>query len=71
MTSPAVAERRALNLIAPDAKPGEFHTITNLNAAYQIILPGEAARPHRHSMDAYGSSLTAAGALHASTVRTR
>jgi gentisate 1,2-dioxygenase len=51
-TSPAIAERRALSLIDPDARPGEFHTVTNLNAALQILLPGETARPHRHSMDA-------------------
>jgi gentisate 1,2-dioxygenase len=51
-TSPAIAERRALSLIDPDARPGEFHTVTNLNAALQILLPGETARPHRHAMDA-------------------
>ena len=52
LASPDVAERRVLSLIAPSAMPGEFHTITNLNAGLQILLPGEMARPHRHSMDA-------------------
>ncbi len=63
LTSPAVAERRVLSLIAPDAKPGEFHTITNLNAGLQILLPGEAARPHRHSMDALRFVLEGSGAV--------
>ncbi len=51
-TSPATAERRALSLIDPAGRPADFHTITNLNGALQILLPGESARPHRHSMDA-------------------
>jgi gentisate 1,2-dioxygenase len=63
VASPAVSERRVLSLIAPDAKPGEFHTITNLNAGLQIILPGEKARPHRHSMDALRFVLDGNGAV--------
>jgi gentisate 1,2-dioxygenase len=63
LASPEIVERRALSLISPDAKPGEFHTITNLNAAYQIILPGEVARPHRHSMDALRFVLDGSGAV--------
>jgi gentisate 1,2-dioxygenase len=63
LASPAVAERRVLSFIAPDAKPGEFHTINNLNAGLQIILPGEVARPHRHSMDALRFVLDGSGAV--------
>jgi len=63
LASPAVAERRVLSLIAPDAAPGQFHTITNLNAGLQIILPGEVARPHRHSMDALRFVLDGDGAV--------
>jgi len=63
LTSPAVAERRVLSFIAPDAKPGDFHTITNLNAALQILLPGEVARPHRHAMDALRFVLEGSGAV--------
>jgi gentisate 1,2-dioxygenase len=63
LASPAVAERRVLSLIAPDAKPGDFHTITNLNAGLQILLPGEVARPHRHSMDALRFVLDGGGAV--------
>ena len=63
LTSPAAAERRVLSFIAPDAKPGDFHTITNLNGGLQIILPGEVARPHRHSMDALRFVLDGEGAV--------
>jgi gentisate 1,2-dioxygenase len=63
LTSPAVAERRVLSLIDPLARDGEFHSITNLNAALQILLPGEVARPHRHSMDALRFVLEGEGAV--------
>jgi gentisate 1,2-dioxygenase len=63
LASTDVAERRVLSLIAPDAKPGDFHTITNLNAGLQILLPGEAARPHRHTMDALRFVLEGEGAV--------
>jgi gentisate 1,2-dioxygenase len=63
LATPDVAERRVLSFIAPDAKPGEFHTITNLNAGLQVILPGEVARPHRHSMDALRFVLDGSGAV--------
>ena len=63
LTSPAVAERRALSLVDPAGKPGDFHSITNLNAALQILLPGEVARPHRHSMDALRFIFEGEGAI--------
>ena len=63
ITSPEVSERRVLSLIEPGAKPGDFQTITNLNAGFQILLPGEAARPHRHSMDALRFVLEGNGAV--------
>ena len=63
LATPAVAERRVLSLIAEDASNGEFHTITNLNAGLQVILPGEIARPHRHSMDALRFVLDGEGAV--------
>jgi gentisate 1,2-dioxygenase len=62
LASPAVAERRVLSMVDPKARPGEFHTITNLNAGLQILLPGEVARPHRHSMDALRFVLDGTGA---------
>jgi gentisate 1,2-dioxygenase len=63
LTDPAISERRVLSLIDPAARDGEFQTITNLNAGLQILLPGEAARPHRHSMDALRFVLSGEGAV--------
>jgi gentisate 1,2-dioxygenase len=53
MNSTDVIERRVLSLMHPNPQaPGYPFTITNLNAGFQILLPGETARPHRHSMNA-------------------
>jgi gentisate 1,2-dioxygenase len=49
VASPAAIERRVLTLTDQDADGG---TTTNLVAALQILLPGEKARPHRHTMNA-------------------
>jgi len=49
VTTPAAVERRVLTLTDQDADGG---TTTNLVAALQILLPGEKARPHRHTMNA-------------------
>ncbi|HXP93757.1 MAG TPA: cupin domain-containing protein [Candidatus Binatia bacterium] len=62
VTSPDAVERRVLSLIDPGAAGGEFHTTTNLNAAFQILKPGESARPHRHSMNALRFILKGSGA---------
>lgn len=45
------AERRVLMLVNPDFA-GKVITTTNLFAGIQILEPGEAARPHRHSASA-------------------
>jgi gentisate 1,2-dioxygenase len=63
LTSPEVAERRVLSFIDPNGRDGDFHTIANLNAALQILLPGEVARPHRHSPDALRFILEGDGAV--------
>jgi gentisate 1,2-dioxygenase len=63
LATPAVAERRVLSLIDPTAGPAEFHTVTNLNAGLQVILPGERARPHRHSADALRFVIDGEGAV--------
>lgn len=52
ITSMAAIERRVLTLVSPDQEPNAAGTITNLTAALQILMPGESARPHRHSMNA-------------------
>ena len=58
-------ERRVLSLVSPHATPvgsGGAGTTTNLNAGLQILMPGEAARPHRHSMNALRFVLSGDGA---------
>jgi gentisate 1,2-dioxygenase len=52
VTSPAAVERRVLSLIEPGADNPATGTTTNLSAALQVLLPGESARPHRHTMNA-------------------
>jgi gentisate 1,2-dioxygenase len=63
LATPAVAERRVLSLIDPSAIGDDFQTTTNLNAGFQIILPGEIARPHRHTMNALRFVLSGNGAI--------
>jgi gentisate 1,2-dioxygenase len=63
LASPESAERRVLSLIDPTGRDGDFQTITNLNAGLQILLPGEMARPHRHSPDALRFVLEGGGAV--------
>lgn len=49
--SPEFAERRNLILVNPI--PGNIYpTCRNLVGAYQLVLPGETARSHRHSPNA-------------------
>jgi gentisate 1,2-dioxygenase len=63
MNSTEVIERRVLSLMGPDpSAPGYPFSITNLNAGLQILLPGESARPHRHSMNALRFVLDGNGA---------
>ena len=62
VASPQVAERRVLSMIDPGASGREFHTTKNLNAALQILNPGESARPHRHTMNALRFVLKGSGA---------
>src|SRR5262249_3387862 len=47
-------ERGVLSLISPPTPVvgTSAGTTRNLNAGLQILMPGEAARPHRHSMNA-------------------
>ena len=52
VTSPAAVERRVLQLVDPESNSPSAGTTTNLSANLQVLLPGEAARPHRHSMNA-------------------
>jgi gentisate 1,2-dioxygenase len=52
VTSPAAVERRVLTFTDPDPAAATGSTTTNLATALQILLPGEKARPHRHTMNA-------------------
>lgn len=49
--SPEQAERRNLIMVNPIAD-NIYPTCRNLVAAYQLVLPGESARSHRHSPNA-------------------
>ncbi len=61
--SPAAIERRVLSLVNPDRRSIEDEaTVRNIAAAVQILLPGERARPHRHSMNALRFVLEGSGA---------
>ena len=46
------AERRVLMLINPGLR-AQAATVANLYAGFQLILPGETARAHRHSANAF------------------
>jgi gentisate 1,2-dioxygenase len=64
VTSPEAVERRVLSLVSPHARmPEDESTTRNLAAAIQILLPGETARPHRHSMNALRFVLEGGGAF--------
>ncbi len=63
LTSPEVVERRVLRLVNPDPSSAQDEsTVGNLAAAIQILLPGETARPHRHSINALRFILQGGGA---------
>ena len=59
VASPAAVERRVLTLTDQDADGG---TTTNLVTALQVLLPGEKARPHRHTMNALRFVIEGSGA---------
>jgi gentisate 1,2-dioxygenase len=63
--SMAAVERRVLMLVSPHtaAVGGAAGTTTNLNANLQILLPGETARAHRHTMNALRFVLSGRGAV--------
>lgn len=62
-TSPDVVERRVLQYMTPDAKtPEDEYTVGTMLACVQCLLPGETARPHRHSMGALRFVLEGSGA---------
>jgi len=63
VASPEVVERRVLQLVPPVAEhQDEQQTSRTLSANIQILLPGEKARPHRHTMNALRFVLEGSGA---------
>jgi len=61
-TNTEMSERRVLVLIDPRKEEGMAAT-RNLNGALQILMPGETARPHRHSMGALRFMMEGSGAV--------
>jgi gentisate 1,2-dioxygenase len=62
VATPAAIERRVLTFIDPGAGAAPGSTTTNLSTALQILLPGEKARPHRHTMNALRFVIEGSGA---------
>ena len=63
ITLPAIIERRVMNLVNPSAMHiGSDATSGMINGCLQALMPGEHARPHRHSMHALRFVLEGAGA---------
>jgi gentisate 1,2-dioxygenase len=62
LISMAAIERRVLMLVDPNAQGDIAGTTTNLAAALQILMPGESARPHRHTMNAVRFVIDGGGA---------
>ena len=62
-TSPEVVERRVLQYLTPYSQsPDDEYTVGTMLACVQCLLPGETARPHRHSMGALRFVLEGSGA---------
>jgi gentisate 1,2-dioxygenase len=61
--SPELAERRNLILVNP-IEDNIYPTCQTLVAAYQLVLPGETARSHRHAPNALRLVLDAGGGVH-------
>jgi len=63
-TSPSIVERRVLQYMTPYAKsPEDEYTVGTMLCCVQCLLPGETARPHRHSMGAIRFVLEGSGAV--------
>jgi len=64
MVSMPEAQRRVLTLVHPDPRfNGEATATNNLNAGFQILMPGERAPPHRHTANALRFVIEGEGAI--------
>ncbi|PPE68525.1 cupin domain-containing protein [Caldimonas thermodepolymerans] len=62
--SPAAVQRRVLQMWSPASQSlADEFTCGNVLAAYQCLLPGETARPHRHPMNALRFMLEGSGVI--------
>ena len=62
ITLPAIIERRVMQLVNPTADSKTDATSGLINAGIQALMPGEHAKPHRHSMHALRFILEGSGA---------
>ncbi|WP_338617126.1 cupin domain-containing protein [Pigmentiphaga sp. CHJ604] len=63
-TSPSAVQRRVLQMLSPHSRSvADEFTCGNVLAALQCLLPGETARPHRHTMNALRFMLEGSGAV--------
>ncbi|MCA1246145.1 cupin domain-containing protein [Massilia sp. MS-15] len=63
-TSPAAVQRRVLQMWSPHAATlADEFTCGSVLSALQCLLPGETARPHRHTMNALRFLLEGSGAV--------
>lgn len=63
VTDPSIIERRVLQYLTPHARSAQDeYTVGTMLCAVQCLLPGENARPHRHSMGAIRFVLEGEGA---------
>ena len=63
ITLPAIMERRVMQCANPTVGNPDSEAISGLlNAGFQALMPGEHARPHRHSMHALRFVLEGEGA---------
>ena len=60
---PSIVERRVLQMVNASMAPGADATTGLMNGTLQGLMPGELARPHRHSMNALRFVLEGAGAV--------
>jgi gentisate 1,2-dioxygenase len=63
LVSPQDVERRVLTLRDPQSSRLQQTTTPALTAAFQVLLPGEVARSHRHSIDAIRFVIEGQGAM--------
>jgi gentisate 1,2-dioxygenase len=64
VASPQAIERRVLQLVPPQRIEDDAQqTSKTISANIQILLPGEKARPHRHTMNALRFVLEGSGAI--------